>query len=987
MVFFSVIGTNLKAQIIDFVKPTTTRLSYPRLVRPLVSDCNGHGINPGVRDILGGTASGLNRFRTATEWINGHSGSNTISGNLALEGSFLIDQPVVFQGADVRASSNAKITVVTSMESNGSKFYACEGLWEGIVAGGTVNGRVSLTGGTVIEDAKVGVLFSSSSRAAIVTGTTFKRNVIGIGYKGIGKPSFRFTEFNGNTFECKKPINFDPLFDYEWSTSGITIVGGKLDIIGTNNLFTSKIRVGIEVLNATSTIKGCKMDSVNYAIYPFGINILTGEDIGGDYDGYGITAKNSNINIENCQFIRCAGGGVRSEKSSIAIAYSYFDFEVVAALASLYQNLCISLFLSKDVIHCNQNENKTINIHDNTIILGKKDGIAIYLEKSNKTMYVANNNFILLHNTIFMGHDNSLLGIYIKGKGSGSKERNCTISDNIFEWNSKNGTGHATPIFLDKTAFVDVVYNIVHRQAIGHPTINTASFFVSGSSNCDFFKNEVNNDRTWNPNVTASLDNTTAFYFKGTAEEPCRENIIHSNTVDRIDHAFVFEGDCNHSVFTCNTMKDCITRLYLIKPKSTILEPKIGEQLFLNLVGFQDNYENTPTFPVPIPSSFVNDAVHEGKAPSLSQFFVQQPDYPHNPQVVKVQPGLKKNDWFESGSPFNEFSCETQKAAVSTSLSAADEAIIAEEFVEDAAVWNWENKIALYNRLFENPDLRVGEASTFFDNLSTTPLATYAAALRKVNHFFDLSEELKEQVNTLYAQRESKKRELDALVNNATANYGQNWSEETTEIVADAFEEFNTIEKALFTLSDVVKQERISKAQSLKIEIAALSGNAVYQQDFKTLYTVILSAYLNEKTVNAIQMAQLQAIAAKCPKVSGTNVFAAVSLLSPQGMATYDGTAACEGGQIPASGKQQHTNVSLYPNPSNESMVLNVASISTLRNIEIWDIQGRSITSLALPAYQEQLNIATTELIDGIYMLKVANSDGAIQTEKFVVKH
>jgi hypothetical protein len=74
--------------------------------------------------------------------------------------------------------------------------------------------------------------------------------------------------------------------------------------------------------------------------------------------------------------------------------------------------------------------------------------------------------------------------------------------------------------------------------------------------------------------------------------------------------------------------------------------------------------------------------------------------------------------------------------------------------------------------------------------------------------------------------------------------------------------------------------------------------------------------------------------------------------------------------------------IMVYPNPVND--ILHVSSANTIIKYQMYDVQGRLITSESL-ANQNSLTIDTTSLIKGVYMLNLITENGSF-TEKIVKK-
>lgn len=73
---------------------------------------------------------------------------------------------------------------------------------------------------------------------------------------------------------------------------------------------------------------------------------------------------------------------------------------------------------------------------------------------------------------------------------------------------------------------------------------------------------------------------------------------------------------------------------------------------------------------------------------------------------------------------------------------------------------------------------------------------------------------------------------------------------------------------------------------------------------------------------------------------------------------------------------QNNLEVSLYPNPAND--VLNIEITNEVKAIEIYNIQGQKVKS----TNQKQINVS--DLANGMYMIKVQDMEDAVSTKKFM---
>jgi hypothetical protein len=113
---------------------------------------------------------------------------------------------------------------------------------------------------------------------------------------------------------------------------------------------------------------------------------------------------------------------------------------------------------------------------------------------------------------------------------------------------------------------------------------------------------------------------------------------------------------------------------------------------------------------------------------------------------------------------------------------------------------------------------------------------------------------------------------------------------------------------------------------------------------------------------------------------------------------TFD--KACEentgSGSGSGSGKQalydpfssENTGFELFPNPSNNVVTLRYHyGEETERTLEIYDLNGRRLAVQNLVGASGTLEVNTSHLLDGVYLVKVTEANGQLQVKKMMVRH
>ncbi len=171
-----------------------------------------------------------------------------------------------------------------------------------------------------------------------------------------------------------------------------------------------------------------------------------------------------------------------------------------------------------------------------------------------------------------------------------------------------------------------------------------------------------------------------------------------------------------------------------------------------------------------------------------------------------------------------------------------------------------------------------------------------------------------------------------------------------------------------------------------------------YERYFKDVYQIYLEAQLyNDGQFTIEQSARLKSIASTCVTEGGMIVYVARGFMSKLDLIDIQKTIEeCE--KIPVT-TINRSNINyaqllqapfstpkeaivLYPNPSNESININLPN-KVIGNADIFDITGRLLKSFNLI---NKDNLIHHELSNGIYIIKIKTSDGNTESIKLTIK-
>ena len=230
--------------------------------------------------------------------LNG--GNNVFTGNIELIADFEVDAPFILLGCKMNIAPNIKIKVndITSFTLDGSKLFACIGMWSGIKLGH--RSTIISQNITEIEDAQAAIEATCGNQGMLfITQTIFNRNYVGIKLNQNSNSTICstaasiFFEFSGNRFDCTSPLN-GTVSDVTYA--GIQLYKGGGSIGASNNVEANlfqRIQFGIRFENqlawGSTAIEKCNFERI----------LLDG-----------IYCEKGQLRINNCNFTNCARTGI-----------------------------------------------------------------------------------------------------------------------------------------------------------------------------------------------------------------------------------------------------------------------------------------------------------------------------------------------------------------------------------------------------------------------------------------------------------------------------------------------------------------------------------------------------------------------------------------------------------------------------------------------------------------------------------------------------
>jgi len=91
-------------------------------------------------------------------------------------------------------------------------------------------------------------------------------------------------------------------------------------------------------------------------------------------------------------------------------------------------------------------------------------------------------------------------------------------------------------------------------------------------------------------------------------------------------------------------------------------------------------------------------------------------------------------------------------------------------------------------------------------------------------------------------------------------------------------------------------------------------------------------------------------------------------------------SVVCNTCETASSKDYQAFEFSMYPNPTRES--INISSTITLKNLKVFNLLGKEVLHIENPAN----NVNVSSLNNGVYIVKLESTEGAIVSKKLVIK-
>lgn len=901
-----------------------------------------------------------------------NSTSAIINLNVKINGRFTIDVPLIFSNCKVKMGEGASIHVNARFRSNASKFFACQGMWDGIYI--KTGGSIVLENTTEIEDALYAVDITDESTYTSITRTIFNRNNVGIVFRKQNTSNINLNAFFKNKFDCTSIMN-----NGNWPVCGIETFNVNIPTLGWApaaskvrsyaNIFTGSITKGIIANRSTLVIQLCRF--INILSTNKGGMAIDATTSNITFKGFGIpnvTNSNFSPNPDDADFYNCRKGAIRAMRTSLNISQTYFEFSHSPS-ADLIQ-------VANVIESFNNSDAELIEISDNYFNLFLPISKGIKVSRSENICRVNRNTFTFVN--LGSSTIEPLINCIVVSAGS-SVSKPCYITQNKIYCYQILMFLKGITLEQGKTYFVN--NNIIDKMPSNntYPSIGIDVVRCQRPSNISFneitgYANPVGGPGISSASVGIKVLNTSLAANNAPVQQKFR---FCGNKIKWCDNGLLFLGNNDNSLLADNEFRENRTHLRLRKEGTG--DPRISKQ-FSNTsfrkniyIGAAQNQGGGGEL-----------AVMESGNPFLSQFKVDSRLSEACGtnllcskvafESIKVPTGFAKTDWFADNGN-NDTGCEETQSSVA--WEEIDEAILTEAFDAEHEVTLWEAQRYLYQKLSDNPSLLsdAPDRQAFYDAFAESNMPAFNELQQNLSHLFEIEDA------TLLDLRVTEAESIVQWSDLAhTANESEEWSVEDLSL-------FETYSNNLTSVQESLAQAILNYTNGISAKItqyinenAAINTATGYEADAKLANHLWLRHIETQGNLDENEQQQVETLAAKCFYVAGTAKYQAMSILPYYDAAQYWGMG-CENGERVIKQTESSPTLLLFPNPAQDLLYYDAKNIEQL---QVFDLSGKELLKVNTPN-TNQIELGTWQ--NGLYLLKATFNNGAVIAKKFTIIH
>lgn len=813
---------------------------------------------------------------SVTDIVNASSVTSTTvtfeNVNVIIRGTLTVNKNIIFRNCKVKIIQGSTIITQGNFGIYGlsnTVFFACTGLWNGIVVNS--GGFVVLSNAQISEAITAVTLRPgyNSTRSSIAY-TKFFRNLTGISAGDASGQVTRisFSQFSGNEFDGTRSYlvpgnNTTPYIVPVLAIALNNVNGVMVGSVSPN--FIRYFKKGIDIQNSTVTLNNFQLQDFYYASdFGFGTGLPVG-----------IKALNSVFRTTGSQqsggmrFTNVCGEDILAENCEINFAgqthSGYYQYGIHAVLRSAGNAAPYMASTTINTSKFNPNADRTTvcisvdrgdhispsfehTIADNTFDLpGVSHGIWVWDKSSSN----AKDKFIIRNNTDFKIHNrHSTCGIKIEGKSGNqpNESLNFIIDDNQIQ---SDGAAYG-PYF--PISLIDCDGDMLTRSNIVRKNILSSTEPDLDNGLCGI---HIQRSIT-----TYICNNTSRGHFRG----------------------FHFMGDCRDSYFGDNTIGNNQIGLHIQTGAclTPALDPGIiGNQIrtsnYWELLSYEAGNQIDPNC-----SMVVGQLAARCDAnPQPSQFIVEQSD-PHR-LPTDIEPAM---NWFSEQAGELNACTQTFTAQASVSITPTEQTLLSggATSIQGSASSIRDVTVSLLSNLMRQPQTN---NTPLWANYLAGHQTAQSAAWKFAKAGLDLVTATQIPA-AMYTVIDNLQAELNALY------------QQTDVLVAGGIEGNEVLSAQLDSLLALIalkEQDKKNTVQFIKAQqgaalsaataqIQLLPDTAVFEQNLKQVYRWF-AQYAAGAALDSVTLAQLRLIAAQDPNQGGMAVLEARRWLPEQERRQY----------------------------------------------------------------------------------------------------
>ena len=298
---------------------------------------------------------------------------------------------------------------------------------------------------------------------------------------------------------------------------------------------------------------------------------------------------------------------------------------------------------------------------------------------------------------------------------------------------------------------------------------------------------------------------------------------------------------------------------------------------------------------------------------------------------------------------------------------------------------HWTGRRQLYSLLNDPGVTTAGSIAAYKGSEASTSVGYFDNLYRSLP--LELDSDIKSQdtlnnKNALVKFNISRIVVIDSLLDAGGSNH---WLENERDFLINII---GSIEVAQRPRSLRIRDSLSLYASHLLGSLLRKSFSEVYETNLQdALHVYLGSIQTSEDTISDDELETLWPIANSCPAQNGEGVYIARSLILQAIDTVFNDSLLCQPIEERSNiaQKQDISDILLFPNPGNNYMLIN-NQFHTIKEVSVSNIIGTNFITMSNTLNQALIQLNTSELTPGIYMVALKTTLGKIQYLKWI-KH